>query len=176
MKIPNLSGNYLAVQEEEEYFILTKEEFRTCNEEQEYAYVCSPQFLYSYLTPYCVMAGIYHGIPNECEYVKTTHQNLLFKHLLTQNSWVFSTPQQIFLQITCDVNKHNITIWKTGILKVKQKCYLQLNGTKILYYNTPITAEIKPITANFKLVRHNEDFDIESIEQFQKHSQWSMLG
>lgn len=197
MVIPNLSGNYLAVREEEqEYFILTEAEFQTCTEEQEFAYVCSPQFLYSYLTPHCAMAGIYHDVPNECEYVKTTQQKLLFKHLLTQNAWIFSTPDQVPLQIICNEQNYNVTIWKTGILKVKQRCYLQLNGAKILgndireikilnsftqlrIEDTPThisAAEIKPIDADFILIRHNEDFDIEPIERFQKHTQWSFIA
>ena len=192
-----IDNSYIAFKEDsKEYFTMTEDDFKACTEEYEMVYVCAPKFIYNFTTPNCAMTGLYEGSSNECIKATLQKHHLTLKHLLTQNAWLFGTMEPVKIEIICPTNKHNISIERTGILRIASKCFLQMNNTKILgndvqeikilnsftqLHATPLASnhlKIRKIPIDIQLLKHNENFEFEEIPKFKPHQHisyfWSL--
>ena len=194
VKIPDLNGNYLAYKHDtHEYFTLTEDEFNRCTREQDFIHVCSPNHILNYSVAHCAMAGIFHNEEAACKYREIAQHQLTLKRLLTQNAWIYSATQPANINITCVDSKQSITISNTGVLRISQRCHLEVNSTTIISTGerevsmlgsfiqhkytgrTRHVTKIAPIQLDIKLLKHHEEFDLQPIERFKMHEHWSMI-
>ena len=191
--IPQLEGSFVAVRmESQEYFLLSDSEFKSCTEEEESTYVCTPKMIFNLSMPNCALIGIVQNSQNDCTYSILMPYKLIFKQLLTQNAWIFTAPRNATVQIICIEIRQKITIEGTGILQIGKNCHLQVNNTKILgndiqeikiinsftqlHMANPAnySFQLKPLQMDIRLLKHDEEFDAQPLEPFHLHSHWSL--
>lgn len=140
---------------DQQYFLLSDEEYEACISTLKNSYVCSSTSVKNIETnPNCVVDEIYHRIGTPpCETRKNVITSTIWKELYMPSTWMYITTKPTQVAITCNGIREDIELKTTGIIQVSQNCIIKTKQnilTPKRITTTPVLSSYsKATTVNF---------------------------
>lgn len=132
---------------EQKYFHISEEEFKNCIGIRKHLFVCSPPLIRNIEnSPNCILDEIYQRTEHSsCPVKRVKIKAMQWIQLYTKNSWIFVSPDSSKVAITCNGNREDLVLNKTGIISISSNCIISTNKISIAARRS----DVFPVLAGF---------------------------
>jgi Baculovirus F protein len=117
----------------QEYFLLTTKELSECITIKAMAYLCAPAAVYNIEEhENCIIDALFQRKDDHsCPQREFSVENLLWKKLAMQNTWLVIANKSTNGAITCNGIRKDIRLKDTVLIKINDECTLRTKGTML---------------------------------------------
>jgi Pao retrotransposon peptidase/Family of unknown function (DUF5641)/Integrase zinc binding domain len=117
----------------QEYFVLTTTELSDCITIKPMSYLCAPAAVYNIEDhENCIIDAVFQRKDEHtCPQKEFTVENLLWKRLAMQNTWMVVANKSTNGAITCNGVRKDIKIKDTLLIKINDECTIRTKGTML---------------------------------------------